>query len=902
MPSYFLLDLLLIFFSLFPPAFLIHAQDQSGLVTLTQNLVYAYACYTEQPDQSLVVLIYFSGFISLDCGSPEDYTDSNIGINYISDAPYIQTGSSKRVLPEFRADVGQRYWTVRSFPEGDKNCYNLTLRKGDKYLIRASFMYGNYDGKNELPKFDLYIGPNFWDTVTLDDAGDAFPWDIIHVLQSRYLFICLVNTGNGVPFISALELRLLDNATYTSQSQTESLMLFKRYDVGSTSTSSFRFGKDAYDRIWWPYEEADWLQINTSFSINDSSHYQLPSLAIITAGTPANASQPMDIIMSSNTNTQFYVYMSFAEVENHRANQSREFTIYHNGEEWYGPFNPKYLDVTTIYNPVPLKGIDFSIVRTSRSTLPPILNAFEIYKVNEFSQSQTNENDVDAIVNIKSTHGIKRNWQGDPCAQKLSWEGVNCSYVDFNPPRIISLNLSSSNLRGEIPPYIANLSQLLYLDLSDNRLTGTVPEFLSNLQFLTMLNLSGNMLNGTVPVKLMQRANQGLLDLNVEGNSILCESDSCKKKNNSKKKNIKNKTIVAAVVSVASVLFIVITGLAFLWKLKRRKQPAEKTDVDTKKTHQLQDSSKNRRFTHAQVQRMTNNFETEVGKGGFGTVFHGYLDDTQVAVKMLSSSSVQGYKEFQAEVELLLRVHHRNLTKLIGYCDDGTNMGLIYEYMPKGNLAEHLKDSSRGVLNWEGRLGVALEAAQGLEYLHNGCIPPIIHRDVKSTNILLTENLHAKLSDFGLSKAFPLDGDTHVFTVVAGTPGYVDPEYSTSNRLTEKSDVYSFGVVLLEIITSRPVSTKTYNQTTHISQWVSFMLSNGDIKTIVDPRLQGDFDITSMKKAVELAMACVSPTSTKRPTMSYVVSELNECLSTEIERNHSIQLASSEEIPLPTPR
>ncbi|XWS20200.1 hypothetical protein CRYUN_Cryun31cG0079500 [Craigia yunnanensis] len=105
-------------------------------------------------------------------------------------------------------------------------------------------------------------------------------------------------------------------------------------------------------------------------------------------------------------------------------------------------------------------------------------------------------------------------------------------------------------------------------------------------------------------------------------------------------------------------------------------------------------------------------------------------------------------------------------------------------------------DSSRGVLNWEGRLSIALEAAQGLEYLHSGCIPPIIHRDVKCTNILLTESLHAKLSDFGLSKAFPLEGDTHVFTMVAGTPGYVDPGYSTSNRLTEKSDVYSFGVVL----------------------------------------------------------------------------------------------------------
>nr|KJB56851.1 hypothetical protein B456_009G138400 [Gossypium raimondii] len=229
----------------------------------------------------------------------------------------------------------------------------------------------------------------------------------------------------------------------------------------------------------------------------------------------------------------------------------------------------------------------------------------------------------------------------------------------------------------------------------------------------------------------------------------------------------------------------------------------QKTDVvDSRKTNQLQGSLKNRQFTHAQLKRMTNNFGRVVGKGGFGTVYHGYLDETQVAVKMLSLSPVRGYKQFQAEVELLLRVHHRNLTTIVGYCDYGSNMGLIYEFMDKGNLAEYLK-------------------------------------------------------------AFPLEGDTHVITVVAGTPWYVDPD---------------FGVVLLEIITNRPVTTKTYNQTTHISQWVSLMLTNGDMEAIVDSRMQGDFEIASMKKEVEVAMACVSPTSTKRPTMNDVVTELNRLM------------------------
>ncbi|GMI82111.1 hypothetical protein like AT1G51890 [Hibiscus trionum] len=843
-----------------------------------------------------------SGFISLDCGRSEgsSNTDTGTGIPYVSDAPYVQTGLSRRVLPEFRQSLPERYWTVRSFPDGDRNCYNFTLQKGDVYLIRAGFMYGNYDEENTVPEFDIYVGPYFWDTIALESAGDAFFWDIFHVLQSDHLYVCLVNTGNGVPYISFLQLIPIDNTTYPTRSKTESLKHYARYDVGLPSGgNNIGFPQDVFDRYWYAYPRNDWTQINTSSTVigyrNDT-----PSVVMSTAGTPVNASRPMDIMMSSSsTDALYYVYMHFAEVERLQANESREFNIYHNGVRWYEPFSPMYLNTTTLYTSSPVKDINFTFERTSGSTLPPLLNAFEIFEVKDFSQPQTKEEDVDAVANIKSMYGLKRNWQGDPCLPKtFLWEGLNCSYDETNPPRIISLNLSSSNLNGEIPDVIANLSQLQHLDLSDNNLTGPVPEFLANLQFLTLLNLSGNMLNISIPERLMQRVNQSQLDLIMdEEESHICISGSCGDNNNNK--NNSSNIVVPVVASVASVVLVLVIVLGTLWIIRRRagKRPVlssdnRKTDVvDSRKTNPIQGSSKNRQFTHGQVKKMTNNFGTVVGKGGFGTVYHGYLDETQVAVKMLSPSSAQGYKEFQAEMELLLRVHHRNLTTLIGYCDDGSNMGLIYEYMAKGNLSEHLKDSSRGVLNWEVRLGIALEAAQGLEYLHHGCTPPIIHRDVKSTNILLTESLHAKLSDFGLSKAFPLEGDTHVITVVAGTPGYVDPEYSTSNRLTEKSDVYSFGVVLLEIITNRPVTTKTYSQTTHISQWASLILSNGDINTIADSRLQGDFDNASMKKAVELAMACVSPTSTKRPTMTYVVTELNECLSAEIDRNHNIQLA-----------
>ncbi|WRX25861.1 Serine-threonine/tyrosine-protein kinase [Theobroma cacao] len=493
-----------------------------------------------------------SGFISLDCGLPRDsnYTETTTGLNYSSDASFIDTGLSRSILPEFRTNVQQQMWYVRSFPGGPRNCYNFRLQTGNKYLIRASFMYGNYDSQDKALAFDLHLGPNLWFSVRLENASTFINTEIIHVLSSNNLYVCLVNTGNGTPFISALELRHLMNSIY--KTQTGSLDLFARLDIGSKDNETIR-------------------------------------------------------------------------------------------------------------------------------------------------------------------------------------------------------------------------------------------------------SLRGNMLNGSVPVELVERSKNGSLLLSVEENRNPCSSASCK-----------IKKFIAPVVASAAAFFVLVIALAALRSIKRRKTQ------------------------------------------GFATVYHGYLDGSQVAVKMLSSISVQSYKKFQAKVEPLLGIHHRNLTSLVGYCDEDTNKGLIYEYMSNGNFEHHLSESNTNILSWEQRLKIAMGAAQGLEPLHNGSKPPIIHRDVNPTNILLNEDLQAKLADFGLSRTFPVDDDTPVSTLIAGTPGYQDPEYIISNNLTEKSDVYSFGVVLLETITSRLFVMKSH-ETVHISDWVNSMLSNGDAKNIVDTRLQGDFDMNSLSKAIELA-------------------------------------------------
>ncbi|KAJ4717975.1 Receptor-like protein kinase [Melia azedarach] len=352
------------------------------------------------------------------------------------------------------------------------------------------------------------------------------------------------------------------------------------------------------------------------------------------------AAEPLIFLWEPKDPTaKYHVYMYFAEVEKVQDNQLREFNISENDEILYEYFAPSYLFAASIYRIDPFSGaiIQFSLDRTEKSTLGPIISALEVYMVKDFLQSETNQEDVWAKIQISAS-------------------SVSCQKEKKN--------------------------------------------------------------NFVIP--LVASACLTVSPVNCIGNLV---------------------------------------------------EPYEK-----KRTRIL-------------------------GKGGFGTVYHGYLEDgTEVAVKMLSSSSGQGYKEFHAETKKAM------------------------------------------TLSWEERVRMAMDAAQGLEYLHKGCKPPIVHRDIKSANILLNENLEAKLADFGLSKVFPVGG-THVSTVVAGTPGYLDPDQSVID-----------------------------------------MISKGDIENTVDPSSGGEFDIDSAWKAVELALECASYTSSKRPNMSEVVAELKECLSMELSR------------------
>ncbi|XP_075664903.1 putative leucine-rich repeat receptor-like serine/threonine-protein kinase At2g19230 [Castanea sativa] len=814
------------------------------------------------------------GFISIDCGSNEDYIDEETKIPYISDKELIDTGIVKTVSPDSPTDLPQCLKNLRSFPNGTRNCYTLRPEQGknNNYLIRATFVYGNYDGENPIPVFDLHLGVNEWETVNLTDAGPyGFYYDIIHVPLMDYIDVCLINTGRGVPFISALELRLLDNSIYPTRGR--ALTKIFGYDVGrNSSDSNIRYPNDAYDRIWNPVQFDQWMPITTGSTIYSESSenpYNLPEVVFRTAAKTQNSSLPLSLYWSPpDSHSKCYVYFHFAEIEKLEAGQQRELKINLNGERYLTEsVKLDYLKPQTIVqNNLPISGerIHFSISAVEGTKLPPILNAVEIFVLKELPNKPTAVDDVEAITDIKKLYNVTKNWQGDPCVpSEYSWDGLSCS--GDNHPRIISLNLSSSNLTGEIATSFSNLKAMQSLDLSYNDLTGLLPEFLSELPNLNTLNVSGNNLTGSVPEALLQKFRDGKLALSVGENPDLCLSVPCKRK---KKKEVVVPIVASSIAAVLVLLFIF--SALIIYRRKRKGDMVTKSNI----------KSKNQQYSYTEVVSITNNFRTIIGGGGFGKVYLGKLkDETQVAVKLLSASSNQGYKEFRAEAQLLMVVHHKNLVSLVGYCDEGAKKALIYEYMANGNLLQHLSVTNTNVLTWNERIHIAVDAAHGLEYLHNGCKPPIIHRDLKPSNILLNEHMQAKIADFGLSRAFATENDSHVSTRPAGTLGYVDPEFQLSGNFNKKSDVYSFGIILFELITGRTAIVRGPVRNNHILDWVNPLIERGDVQNIIDPRLEGEFNSTSAWKAIEIAMSCIPSYAIQRPDMSYVLAELKECLA-----------------------
>ncbi|KAJ8512378.1 hypothetical protein OPV22_002812 [Ensete ventricosum] len=314
-----------------------------------------------------------------------------------------------------------------------------------------------------------------------------------------------------------------------------------------------------------------------------------------------------------------------------------------------------------------------------------------------------------------------------------------------------------------------------------------------------------------------------------------------------------------------------------------------------------------RSFTFRDLAVATQNFREAnlIGEGGFGRVYRGRIDSGQVvAIKQLNRDGLQGNKEFLVEVLMLIVLRHPNLVSLIGYCADGDERLLVYEYMPKGSLEDHLFDPppSKPPLEWNTRIKIAVGVAKGLTYLHEVANPPVIYRDMKAANVLLDDDFNPKLSDFGLAKLGPVGDNTHVSTRVMGTYGYCAPDYAMSGKLTLKSDVYSFGVLLLELITGRRAfdSSKIGGQQKLMTWSRPFLGDRRKFHQLADPFLQGRYPPRPFHQLVVIASMCLQEQPHVRPIITDVVVALNHVASQPYTLAPDSKIMSSPPPPLPS--
>uniref|UniRef100_A0A0E0ALK2 Protein kinase domain-containing protein n=1 Tax=Oryza glumipatula TaxID=40148 RepID=A0A0E0ALK2_9ORYZ len=483
-------------------------------------------------------------------------------------------------------------------------------------------------------------------------------------------------------------------------------------------------------------------------------------------------------------------------------------------------------------------------------------------------------------------HEMLRSWRdGDPCSPS-PWEGFSCRWKDGNL-FVVKLNFSSKKLQGPIPAAIGNLTELDEIDLQDNNFTGSIPESFFDLTHLLKLSVKCNpFLNNQLP--------HGL-SISVEFSYGGCAYHSPPGASN-------QRIAVIGGVAGGSLACTFALGFFFICFNKREKNPQKKDCSSTRNpvfeecsTHKATNSAV-QQLSLKSIQNATCNFKTLIGEGGFGSVYRGTLaHGEEVAVKVRSTSSTQGTREFNNELRLLSAVRHDNLVPLIGYCCEKDQEILVYPFMSNGSLQDRLygEASKRKVLDWPTRLSVCIGAARGLAHLHGFAGRCIIHRDVKSSNILLDHSMCGKVADFGFSKYAPQEGDSNASMEVRGTAGYLDPEYYSTQSLSTKSDVFSFGVVLLEIVTGRePLDVQRPRDEWSLVEWAKPYIREYRIEEIVDPGIKGQYCSEAMWRVLEVASACTEPFSTFRPSMEDVVRELEDALI--IENNASEYMRSIE--------
>ncbi|QCE13059.1 leucine-rich repeat family protein [Vigna unguiculata] len=513
--------------------------------------------------------------------------------------------------------------------------------------------------------------------------------------------------------------------------------------------------------------------------------------------------------------------------------------------------------------------------------------------VNSFCRKDSGPCDsrVTTLLDIAKDFGypvqLARSWIGnDPCND---WSFVVCG-----AGKIVTVNLAKQNLTGTISPAFANLTDLRNLYLNDNHLGGSIPGGLTNLAQLEVLDVTNNNLSGDAPkfptkVKFSTTGNPLLGHSGGGGGSGTTPSSDSGDAPSGSPNAISSDfslspawiagIVVIAVFFVALVLLVFFVGHTKNWYGRLGKV---KNLENEKKVLPIIEGECVIMPIHF-LRQVTKNFSEEniLGRGGFGVVYRGELEDgNKIAVKRMKCGSCKGTKELEAEIVVLRKVRHRHLVAFLGHCIENDERVLVYEYMPQGTLSQHLfswRENDSTPLSWKQRVTIALDVARGVEYLHRLAQQSFIHRDLKPSNILLGDDMRAKVADFGLVKIIAPGGKDSVWTQVAGTLGYLEPEYAATGRVTRKVDVYAFGVVLMELISGRKALDNSLDEEMwHLVPWFRRIVNNMEnILQVTDESLNLDDEtMESICKVAELACHCTAPEPHKRPDMGHGVNVL----------------------------
>ncbi|XP_059446985.1 receptor-like kinase TMK4 [Corylus avellana] len=539
---------------------------------------------------------------------------------------------------------------------------------------------------------------------------------------------------------------------------------------------------------------------------------------------------------------------------------------------------------------------------------------------------------------------LASSWQGnDVC---VSWSYITCD----SQKKVTNVNFAKLGFVGTISPAIANLTSLRVLNLNDNHLTGSIPDNLASLPDLQIFDVSNNNLTGSIPkftstVKFSSTGNPLLGTTtpspgNGGGTSPGSNGTTPGSSAGTGSGGSSVSTGMIAGIVIAVVIFVVVVIFVSIKcyvgrrhrKFGRVENPENGKEVVKNGIiggvngyggvpSELQSQSSgdpsdlpvfeggNVAISIQVLRQVTNNFSEDniLGRGGFGVVYKGELHDgTKIAVKRMESVAMgsKGMNEFQAEIAVLTKVRHRHLVALLGSCVNGNERLLVFEYMPQGTLTQHLFDwqeNGHSPLTWKQRVTIALDVGRGVEYLHSLAQQSFIHRDLKPSNILLGDDMRAKVADFGLVKNAP-DGKYSVETRLAGTFGYLAPEYAATGRVTTKVDVYAYGVVLMELITGRKaLDDSVPDERSHLVTWFRRVLINKDnIPKAIDQTLDPDEEtMESIYKVAELAGHCTAREPYQRPDMGHAVNILSPLVeqwkpsSQEAEETNGIDLHMS---------